>query len=163
MSRTSVGTRISVRAGASAVFVALVISISALPAAAGTPPSFTGFSPTSGPVGTSVTINGANFGGASAVQFNGTAANPFFVNGTGTQIMADVPAGATDGPISVTTPGGTASTSGSFNVTSAAPFINGFLPHSGAVGATVHVYGGNFTGATAVRFNGTAATPFTVI
>ena len=163
MSRTSVGTRSLVRTGASAVIVALVISISALPAAAGTPPSFTGFSPTSGPVGTAVTINGSNFAGASSVQFNGTG-TPFFVNGTGTQIMANVPAGATDGPISVTTPGGTASTSGSFNVTStAAPVINGFLPHSGAVGATVHVYGANFTGATAVRFNGTAATPFTII
>ena len=92
MSRTSVGTRSLVRAGASAVIVALVISISALPAAAGTPPSFSGFSPTSGPVGTSVTINGANFAGASAVQFNGTG-TPFFVNGTGTQIIANVPVG----------------------------------------------------------------------
>ena len=97
------------------------------------------------------------------MQFNG-AATPFFVNGTGTQILANVPAGATDGPITVSTPGGTASTSSSFNVTSGEiPHINGFLPHVGAVGATVHVYGANFTGATAVRFNGTSATPFTVI
>jgi hypothetical protein len=163
MKRTSIAARAFTRTGASAVIVALVVSLTALPAAAGTPPSFSGFSPTSGPVGTSVTINGANFAGATAVQFNGVG-TPFFVNGTGTQIMANVPAGATDGPISVTTPGGTASTSSSFNVTSGAvPVINGFLPHSGAVGATVHVYGANFTGATAVRFNGTAATPFTII
>ena len=163
MRRTSIAARAFTRTGASAVIVALMVSLTALPASAGTAPTFTGFSPTSGPVGTSVTINGANFGGATAVRFNGVS-TPFFVNGTGTQIMANVPAGATDGPISVTASGGTASTSGSFDVTTgAAPVINGFLPHSGAVGATVHVYGANFTGATAVRFNGTAATPFTII
>ena len=71
MSRTSVGTRSWVRAGASAVIVGLVIAVTALPAAAGAPPTITGFSPTSGPVGTSVMISGTNFAGASQVQFNG--------------------------------------------------------------------------------------------
>jgi hypothetical protein len=163
MNRTSIGTRSLMHAGASSAIVAFVIWISALPAVAGVPPSFSGFSPTSGPVGTSVTINGSNFTGASSVQFNGVG-TPFSVNGTGTQIIANVPGGATDGPITVSALGGTASTSFSFNVTSGAvPDIQGFLPHVGAVGATVHVYGANFIGATAVRFNGTLATPFTVI
>ena len=90
MNRTPIGTRSLVRAGASAVIVALVISITALPAAAGTPPSISGFSPSSGPVGTSVAINGANFAGASAVRSTGPA-TPFLVNGTGTQITVNVP------------------------------------------------------------------------
>jgi hypothetical protein len=165
MSRTSVGTRSVVRAGASAAIVALVISISALPAAAGTPPNISGFNPTSGPIGTSVTISGTNFAGASQVLFNSTSATPILVNGTGTQITVNVPSGATDGPISVTTPNGSDSSSTSFNVTSATPLpqVNNFNPDSGAVGATVHVYGHYFTGATLVRFNGTPATPFTIV
>ena len=34
----------------------------------GSPPTVTSFTPTSGPVGTSVTINGTNFTGVTAVQ-----------------------------------------------------------------------------------------------
>ncbi len=162
MKRTSIAARALTRAGASAVIVAFVVSITALPAAAGTPPSISGFTPSSGPVGTSVTINGANFVGVSQVQFNGVG-TPFMVNGT-TQITTNVPAGATDGPISVSTSGGSVSSSSSFNVTTAAiPAVNNFNPTSGPVGATVHIFGANFTGATVVRFNGISATPFTII
>ena len=83
----------------------------------GTPaPALTSFAPTSGPVGTSVTITGSNLSGATAVKFNGTTA-AFAVN-SDTQITATVPAGATTGTISVTTPGGTATSSASFTVTS---------------------------------------------
>jgi hypothetical protein len=166
MSRTSVGTRSLVRVGASALIVALVISISALPAAAGTPPIFTGFSPTSGPVGTSVTINGSNFAGASQVQFNGHPATSILVNGSGTQITANVPSGATDGQIFVATPGGSDTSSASFDVTTTTgslPQVLNLSPDSGAVGATVHIYGHFFGGATVVRFNGTATTSFTIV
>src|SRR5207247_11330326 len=65
------------------------------------PPTVTRFTPASGPVGTSVTINGTNFTGTSAVLFNGTSAS-FTVN-SATTIAATVPSGATTGPISVTT------------------------------------------------------------
>src|SRR6266446_148684 len=78
------------------------------------PPTITSFTPTSGPVGTSVTINGTNFTGASTVRFNGTSAS-FTVN-SATAITATVPVGASSGPISVTTPAGTASSAGSFTV-----------------------------------------------
>src|SRR5436190_2076172 len=71
------------------------------------PPTITSFTPGSGPVGASVTINGTNFTGASAVLFNGTSSS--FTVGSATAITATVPAGATSGPISVTTSDGTAS------------------------------------------------------
>src|SRR6266513_2857894 len=67
------------------------------------PPTITSFTPASGPVGTTVTISGTNFTGATAVTFNGT--NATFTVIAATSIQAAVPAGATTGPISVTTPG----------------------------------------------------------
>ena len=79
-------------------------------------PTITGFSPTSGAVGTSVTITGTNFTSASSVAFNGTSAS-FTVNSS-TQITATVPTGATTGTIGVIAPGGLATSSGSFTVTS---------------------------------------------
>jgi len=78
------------------------------------PPTITSFDPTSGPVGTSVTINGTNFTGATAVTFN-TAGASFTVT-SATAIQATVPAGATTGPLSVTTPGGTATSANAFTV-----------------------------------------------
>jgi Putative peptidoglycan binding domain/HlyD family secretion protein len=79
-------------------------------------PSLTSFTPASGPVGTSVTLTGVDLSGASAVAFNGRVAFPETVSDT--QVMAVVPSGATTGPITVTTPGGMATSAGSFTVTS---------------------------------------------
>jgi lysophospholipase L1-like esterase len=65
-------------------------------------PSITNVNPTSGLVGTSVTITGTNFGatqGTSTVTFNGTAATP--TNWSATSITAPVPGGATTGPVVV--------------------------------------------------------------
>jgi hypothetical protein len=123
------------------------------------PPTITSFTPAAGPVGTSVTISGTNFTGATAVRFNGVTAS-FTVN-SATSIQAIVPAGATSGPISVTTPGGTATSASAFTVTASAPTITSFTPASGPVGTSVTISGTNFTGATAVRFNGVTAS-FTV-
>ncbi len=82
----------------------------------GTPaPSISSFSPTSGGVGTTVTINGANFTGASAVRFNGQSASFSVISSS--QISASVPNCSSTGAISVVTAGGTATSSGSFTVT----------------------------------------------
>jgi len=117
--------------------------------------SFSPFTPTFGPVGTSVTISG--FTGATAVSFNGVA-SAFTVDPSGT-ITTTVPAGATTGPISVTTPGnGSIVTTTRFTIT---PAITSFAPTLGAVGSGVTISGTNFTGATAVSFGGRAAS-FTV-
>src|SRR6266513_2912060 len=123
------------------------------------PPTITSFTPGSGPVGASVTINGTNFTGASAVLFNGTSAS--FTVGSATAITATVPAGATSGPISVTTSDGTASSAASFTVINP-PTISSFTPGSGPVGTSVTISGTNFTGASAVLFNGTTAITTTV-
>jgi hypothetical protein len=77
-------------------------------------PTISSFSPKQGRVETAVTVNGTNFTGASAVTFNGTIAT--FTVSSPTQIQTSVPSGATTGPITVTTPGGTATSSGSFRV-----------------------------------------------
>ena len=84
---------------------------------AGSAPTIVAFSPTSGTVGTSVTITGTNFDAAAAnntVRFNGAQA--VVSSATSTQIVAPVPAGATTGPITVTTAAGTATSSANFTV-----------------------------------------------
>ncbi|MBK8726273.1 MAG: hypothetical protein IPL96_09480 [Holophagaceae bacterium] len=71
-------------------------------------PRILSFSPNAGATGTIVFINGVNLGGTISVAFNGAAAT--FTQVSATQLKATVPAAATTGPISVTTPGGTTST-----------------------------------------------------
>jgi len=125
-------------------------------------PTITSFTPTNGPIGTSVTITGTNLTGASAVKFNGTAAATFSaVNAT--TVTATVPTGATTGTIAVTTPGGTATSAANFTVTSGGPTVTSFSPTSGPAGTTVTISGTNFTGATAVAFHGTASSSFTIV
>jgi hypothetical protein len=130
----------------------------------GNAPTVTNFSPTSGPVGQAVDIQGTNFTGATAVTFNGTA-DPSFVVNSSTDISAHVPTGATSGTISVTTPNGTGTSSTSFSVTGGGgnpPTVTSFTPASGPVGTSVAITGTNFSGVTSVTFNGTAATSYTV-
>lgn len=77
-------------------------------------PTITSFTPTSGAVAASVVITGSGFTSASAVLFNGASAT-FTVNSS-TQITTTVPSGATSGAISVIAPGGLATSSTSFTV-----------------------------------------------
>lgn len=86
-----------------------------IPSPAGALPVISSFTPTSGPAGTTVTVNGSAFTGATAVRFNGVAAS-FTVN-SDSELTATVPAGATNGPIAVDTSAGTATSAGSFTVT----------------------------------------------
>jgi uncharacterized protein DUF4038/collagenase-like protein with putative collagen-binding domain/IPT/TIG domain-containing protein len=79
-------------------------------------PTITNLNPASGPVGTSVTITGTNFGttqGASTVTFNGTATTP--TSWSATSVVASVPTGSTTGPVVVTV-GGIASNGMTFTV-----------------------------------------------
>jgi hypothetical protein len=79
------------------------------------PPAISSFSPTSGPVGTLVTILGNNFAGSTVVTFNGVAATFNVISNS--EIRATVPTGASTGKISVTSAGGSVASSTNFTVT----------------------------------------------
>jgi hypothetical protein len=135
----------------------------------GPAPSISSFTPTSGQADTTVTINGANFTGATAVAFNGLAAVSYSVV-SASQITAVVPAGATTGPVSVTTPDALVSSSANFQIVEQKPVIFGFSPQADPAGivifnaseAQVQIWGTNFSGATSVTFNGVITTNLTV-
>jgi large repetitive protein len=121
-------------------------------------PYITDFSPTYGVVGDQVLINGVHFTGTTAVKFGVTSATSFAAT-SDTQITAYVPAGATNGLISVTTPNGSFTNTNTFTVVGPGPFIASFSPTSGNISNTVTITGLHFTTATAVKFNGASA-PF---
>jgi len=118
-------------------------------------PTLSSFTPATGPVGSSVTITGANLTGATIVAFNGVAATTFTVN-SATQITATVPSGATTGEISLTTPGGTVHSTTTFVIQSTAnlpiyvdALLNDFADYSWATNVndynTSPVYAGTYS------------------
>ena len=127
-------------------------------------PTITSFASTSGLVGQSVTVTGTNFGSLYSVRFNGAEATQATYTSL-TSVTVKVPAGATTGPLTVTTATGAVTTGTSFTVTSPglAPTLTSYVPAAGATqGGAVTLTGTNLTGATAVTFNGSAA-GFTVV
>ncbi|MCI0635842.1 MAG: hypothetical protein L0206_18285, partial [Actinobacteria bacterium] len=113
------------------------------------------FDPMFGSVGTEVTITGSDFTGATGVTFNGTPAASVFVD-SDVQVRAAVPPGATTGPIAVTNPAGTGTSTASFFVGDV-PVVSAFAPTFGPVGTEVVITGSGFTDVSTVAFNGTAA------
>ena len=108
--------------------------------------SIISFSPTSGPVGTTVKIYGTAFNttpSSNTVTFNGTTAT--VTSATATELVTTVPSGATTGAINVTNSAGSVSSSTSFTVAaSTAPTISGLSPTIGASGTSVTISGTNF-------------------
>jgi flagellar hook capping protein FlgD/IPT/TIG domain-containing protein len=84
-------------------------------------PAIVSFDPTSGPVGTQVTILGSGFTGTTEVRF-GSVPSVFAVEQS-TRIRATVPSGAVTGPIRVTNPAGQATSAQNFVVTTEPPPI----------------------------------------
>ncbi len=78
-------------------------------------PTLTGFTPGSGPVGTLVTLTGTNLSNPTNIEIGGVAAIP--ISNNGNTLVAMVMPGATTGPISVTTAGGSANAANQFTVT----------------------------------------------
>jgi uncharacterized repeat protein (TIGR03803 family) len=79
-------------------------------------PQIISFKPTSGSVGTLVTITGVSLIQTKKVTFGGVIATSFKVN-SDTQVTANVPTGAKTGKIAITTAGGIAVSPGVFTVT----------------------------------------------
>lgn len=127
-------------------------------------PSISEVAPAEGPVGTSVSIFGHNFSGASQVRFGQTPTSDFVVE-SDDQVSATVPEGATSGRVTVTTPGGTALSPTTFVVTetqATKPRISGFSPMSGYVGTAVTIRGQNLGGTLSVEFGKVPSKNFSV-
>ena len=119
------------------------------------PPTISGFSPGAGPIGTGVTISGANLNeGTPVVRFNGVTSASVTGVSYG-QLTAVVPNGAATGLISVTTTNGSYTNASFFYLPAT---ITSFTPTNSAPGSTVAIAGQNLLGTTNVAFNGISAT-----
>ena len=131
-------------------------------------PSISTISPTSGTAGTNVQIWGGNLNGVTAVTFGTTPATQFNVlEGDGNYyIQATAPAGTGTVDITVTSPSGTSATSqyDQFTYVATPPVVTSISPNFGPLtgGNSVTITGTGFTGATAVAFEGMAATNLAV-
>ncbi|WP_405361708.1 beta strand repeat-containing protein [Kitasatospora sp. NBC_00085] len=126
-------------------------------------PTLTGLVPSQGPVsgGTTVTLTGTNLTSTTGVVFGTTSAA--FTVVSATQIAVTAPAGTGTVQVTVTTAGGTSN--GLPYTYVAVPTLTSVTPGQGpsAGGTTVTLAGANLSGATSVKFGGTAATSFTVV
>jgi hypothetical protein len=116
---------------------------------------------------TLVMINGSGFvsdGGTPSVTIGGVT-SPQVIVGSNAALYAYVGAGATDGPVSVTTPAGTV-TSGtpavvlpcqSTGTAASGPRIQAVAPTSVKGGTKIHVSGSGFVGTVKVTVDGIAA------
>jgi RHS repeat-associated protein len=150
-----------IRRNIAALAIQLVVLLAFTVAALAQSPVVSSISPTSGVVGTQVTVNGSGFG---ATQGNSTANfyagwQGSIVSWSATQIVATVPSHATTGPVTVTV-GGTASNADQI-FTMPNPAITTLSPNSGAVGTSVNINGTGFgatQGTSTVKLNGATAT-----
>jgi alpha-tubulin suppressor-like RCC1 family protein len=130
-------------------------------------PSITAVVPAAGPLagGSSVTVTGANFTGATAVHFGSAPATSFVVH-SASSITAVAPAGSLGTVnVTVTTPAGISPPVSADRFTYlAAPTVKTLSVKKGpgAGRTTVTITGANLEGATAVSFGASAAESFTV-
>lgn len=125
-------------------------------------PSISNISPTVGPpspVGSSLTIHGANFGssqGSSSVTIGGITANPSSWNNT--TIVAPVPSSLPPGSadVIVSVNGGNSNAKSFFAI----PVITGVSPNPASIGVPVTISGAGFGPVpSSLTFNGTTAIP----
>jgi len=84
------------------------------------PPGILSLTPRRGRAGTPVLILGRDLADTTSVAFGGVAA-PALLDASRTSVRVQVPSGAVSGPVTVTTPGGTATAAPGFTVTPAPP------------------------------------------
>ena len=124
-------------------------------------PVVTGVNPSAARAGSTVTISGAGFTGATQVRFGTSAASAVTVT-SDSALQAVVPPGSGTVDVSVSTSAGS-SAAVPLDAFTYAPgaVVTAVGPSVGAEGTSVTISGAGFTGATAVDF-GTAAASFTV-
>ncbi|RKH15946.1 hypothetical protein D7X74_16920 [Corallococcus sp. CA047B] len=128
------------------------------------PVSVTGFTPTSGPAGTEVRIEGQGFTNTRRVSFGDSAMPASFTVRSDTGLTAWVPSGAVGGHVQVATEDAVTTSSTDFHVESSAPpEVQGFSPTAGPPGTRVTVDGAGFTGATDVSLGGVSLKHFQVL
>jgi hypothetical protein len=125
-------------------------------------PAIASISPGSGLEGATVTVTGSFFTEASVVTLNGAAVTTFTVVDANT-ITFEVPVGATSGTVAVTTPGGTATSAGTFTVLAPnpVPTIASLAPNTavaGSVSRVLTVNGTGFVSGSVVSFGANALT-----
>lgn len=127
-------------------------------------PSITSFSPLTGPVGTTVTVNGSNLCAGATVTINGVSATG--VSASGGSLTAVVAAGTTGtGQITVTTSGNPVATSTASFTVNTAPTITGVAANAPQTyllqNAGFTVAGANFIpGAITLSVGGIAVNPY---
>lgn len=125
-------------------------------------PAVSGFSPTSGPVGTVITVTGTNLQQVTRAGL-GRGVDTTVSSVSSTSLKFVLPAKSATGPIRVINPAYDAFSKASFTVTTgtatATPVISSFSPTSGPSGTVVTVTGSGFTGATSASINGGTAVP----
>jgi hypothetical protein len=140
-------------------FVVTAVSAPAVTGLTGSPGTTAG--------GTTVTVTGTGFTGASAVLFGSVAAAGFTVNSDTSITAVSPPQGTGTVDVIVVTPTGTSAVSSSDHFTynsGTAPTVTGLSQTGGGTGGgtVVTITGSNFTGVTAVNF-GTVAAGFTFV
>ena len=115
-------------------------------------PRITSFAPTSGQLGTQVTLIGNHFNGVSRVLLGGKEAAFQIV--ADSQILITVPADGMTGSLRVESPSGHAETESLFYFPAS---IDSFEPLNSIPGSELLIQGANFTGASRVRIGGKEA------
>lgn len=91
-------------------------------------PAISGFSPSTAPVGATVTVTGSGLDQVTSAAIGGTAAG--ITAQSASQLALTVAAGTSGGAISVTGPGGTATSSGAFTVDTPPGTVAGFKTYA---------------------------------
>ncbi|WP_420718568.1 IPT/TIG domain-containing protein [Streptomyces sp. H51] len=130
-------------------------------------PTVTGVTPSSGPAsgGTTVTLSGTNFTGASAVRFGTTNAVSFTVTSPTRITAVSPPGGPGATPVTVTTPSGTSADSpNAYFFYTPIPVLTDLSATAGPAngGNDVTLRGQNLSNATAVKFGASTAS-FTIV
>ncbi|MGO9488414.1 MAG: IPT/TIG domain-containing protein [Solirubrobacteraceae bacterium] len=122
------------------------------------PPSLVSFAPSTAGPATQVVVHGTNLEDATTVAFGGVPAASYTVQSP-EQLTATVPSHARTGPISLTTPGGGATSAESLTfVGPQPPSVSSISPSSGptAGGTEVLIHGANFQPGSTVAIGGAA-------